>query len=392
MRELKVSIWLGFLPYCLQAVTPIRSQFQQLGKKVAPVQPVFQIDDPEGLQLEPAKFKLTEAQGGQCSAPMMPAMSMYLTALGASALGGQWGSWQLTDSPEAPSTASWRLNFMSADWRTMRISADGNLSAIAKPMEIEELKTEHNWVPEDSSFGFNRWAFVEDLLAPGVAMKYDGLNYTVGKDPESFPVTYTASPQLTEAAMAVPTWQYWSITDCNKQLVAVVATEETDGMRPGRCKVYNAQGQKATEAIPDALMPRLQFVDINQHLLATAEAPTLGSNIPMPQVPRRASLGNILPYSIRFERGGYDFSSDLLKKDFRWILSAAVQLRSLDDASQGFIPLFVKDKYLLLSVALALGLIFIVIFGTMFVSSVRTASRIFFHRDKQPDSTLTAFP
>jgi len=87
-----------------------------------------------------------------------------------------------------------------------------------------------------------------------------------------------------------------------------------------------------------------------------------------------------------------------------------------------------QDKYLLLSVALALGLIFIVIFGTMFVSSVRTASRnlvatdcliwyevwnitfrhiliiflaapvlirlpgIFFHRDKQPDSTLTAFP
>ena len=36
-------------------------------------------------------------------------------------------------------------------------------------------------------------------------------------------------------------------------------------------------------------------VDINQHLLATAEAPTLGSNIPMLQVPRRASLGNILP-------------------------------------------------------------------------------------------------
>lgn len=34
-----------------------------------------------------------------------------------------------------------------------------------------------------------------------------------------------------------------------------------------------------------------------------------------------------------------------------------------------------QDKYLLLSVALALGLIFIVIFGTMFVSSVRTASR-----------------
>ena len=34
-----------------------------------------------------------------------------------------------------------------------------------------------------------------------------------------------------------------------------------------------------------------------------------------------------------------------------------------------------QDKYLLLSVALALGLIFIIIFGTMLVSSVRTASR-----------------
>jgi len=42
--------------------------------------------------------------------------------------------------------------------------------------------------------------------------------------------------------------------------VAVVALEETDGMRPGRCKIYNNKGQKATEAIPDALIPRLQFV------------------------------------------------------------------------------------------------------------------------------------
>jgi hypothetical protein len=31
-------------------------------------------------------------------------------------------------------------------------------------------------------------------------------------------------------------------------------------MRPGRCKIYNNKGQKATEAIPDALIPRLQFV------------------------------------------------------------------------------------------------------------------------------------
>ena len=40
---------------------------------------------------------------------------------------------------------------------------------------IEDLQAEHNFVPEDLGFGFDQWAFVEDLLAPGVAMKYDGL-------------------------------------------------------------------------------------------------------------------------------------------------------------------------------------------------------------------------
>ena len=59
----------------------------------------------------------------------------YLTPLGASALGGEWGSWQLTDSPDAPSTAAWRLNFMSTEWRTMHITSEGNLSAIARPVE-----------------------------------------------------------------------------------------------------------------------------------------------------------------------------------------------------------------------------------------------------------------
>ena len=63
-------------------------------------------------------------------------------------------------------------------------------------------------------------------------------NYTMGKDPESFPVTYTASPQLTEAAMAVPTWQYWSITDCKKQLVTC-----------SRFRLFTEQGRNANLGI-----------------------------------------------------------------------------------------------------------------------------------------------
>ena len=42
-------------------------------------------------------------------------------------------------------------------------------------MRIDELKEQHNFVPEDTAFGMEHWTFVEDLLAPGVAMKYDGM-------------------------------------------------------------------------------------------------------------------------------------------------------------------------------------------------------------------------
>ena len=34
--------------------------------------------------------------------------------------------------------------------------------------------------------------------------------------------------------------------------------------------IYNAYGQKASEVVPDALMARYSFVDVNQRLLATA--------------------------------------------------------------------------------------------------------------------------
>ena len=142
-------------------------------------------------------------------------------------------------------------------------------------------------------------------------------NYSMGQVPDSFPVAYTASPQLQDGAIGQPTWQYWSITDCKQKLaarclntknvtksikkvdfylfssglsgfpadfqlifplknhgmnwseVAVLAIEETDGQtRLGRCKVYNGKGQKAAEGIPDALMPRLQFVAWKMRMFA----------------------------------------------------------------------------------------------------------------------------
>ena len=44
-------------------------------------------------------------------------------------------------------------------------------------------------------------------------------NYSMGKAPGSFPVTYTASPQLKDGAILAPSWQYWAIMDCKKKLV-----------------------------------------------------------------------------------------------------------------------------------------------------------------------------
>eukprot|EP00438_Fugacium_kawagutii_P002623 Skav201674 [mRNA] locus=scaffold641:372360:386890:+ [translate_table: standard] len=107
-------------------------------RSLAPPRPEFQLTNEVPLpgSSAPAEFQLTEAQVQQCRAPLMPGMEMYLTPVGYSMLGGQWGSWQLTDSPDAPATASWRLNFMSSDWRTVHIKAEGNLSALATPVEI----------------------------------------------------------------------------------------------------------------------------------------------------------------------------------------------------------------------------------------------------------------
>lgn len=46
---------------------------------------------------------------------------------------------------------------------------------VSQFLRIDELKEQHNFVPEDTAFGMEHWTFVEDLLAPGVAMKYDGM-------------------------------------------------------------------------------------------------------------------------------------------------------------------------------------------------------------------------
>jgi len=310
---------------------------------------------------------------------------MYLTPVGSSTTAGQWGAWRLSEDPESPSTATWSLDFMKRDWQTLHITAAGNLSVVAKPTSRDKLADTYLWSPEGDGFGEGSWDFMLDLMTPVVAYRYDSMNYTMQPVENSFPATYSATPSLKDlenVTLPPSEWQYWSVSDCKDNLVAVMALEMTEGQRPGRTMIYNKDGKKAADVLPDPLVARFQFLDINQRLLATAEAPALGSNIPMHEVPRRSQLGNVLPYTVSFERGGYNLSSDLLREEFRWILGAAIQVRALQDANQTFEPPFLRDRYLLLAVICAVALIVIVIAGAIIAGSLRTAGRIFFHRDK----------
>ena len=45
----------------------------------------------------------------------------------------------------------------------------------------------------------------------------------MGKAPGTFPVTYTASPQLKDGAIPAPSWQYWAHHGLQEETGALVA-------------------------------------------------------------------------------------------------------------------------------------------------------------------------
>lgn len=53
-------------------------------------------------------------------------------------------------------------------------------------LRIDELRGTYQWLPEDPGvLGLSSWSFVEDLLAPSVALHYANLNYSVPWDVEN---------------------------------------------------------------------------------------------------------------------------------------------------------------------------------------------------------------
>eukprot|EP00439_Symbiodinium_sp_Y106_P083865 s8_g24.t1 len=245
------STWLLFASTCLRAHALWQSHDRSV-TSLGSLQVEKSSDSGEPL-VQPARVNSTAAQAdGACVPPFMAGNSMYLTAMGSSIAGGQWGAWQLSDDPDSPSTTTWKLDFMAPDWQTLRFSTDsGHLSAVTKPMAKAELEKQYGWVPATSTgsdgFGEKGWEFMEDLRAPAIAFTYDSLNfsnnYSVAKDPDSYPPTFTASPSLREATMDPSKWRYWVATDCQDALAAVFRVEVTEGQRPGRIMIYNKDGE-----------------------------------------------------------------------------------------------------------------------------------------------------
>lgn len=321
-------------------------------------------------EFEPASFNSTQAQdSGDCKQPFLAANSMYLTATGASLWTGQWGKWRLSEDPDSIATSSWRVNFLQSDWQTLHINSDsGKLAVVVKPMSDEELRESHNWVAQDIG---GKWDFMTELFAPAMALYYDSRNYSIKQTGRH---RLSAQPDAKGIAFGRGAWETWAVMDCKDGLVAVLKLEKTLGLRPGRTIIYNKKGVKAADTLPDTTVDRVQFIDVNHHLMATAEAPNLNANVAMEAMPRRRELGMVLPYTVHFELGPYELSSDLLKPEMRWIIGAAVQVRALQDAHADFVPPLVDDRWLLLSIFLAvllmvLLLVFLALNGTS--SSIR---------------------
>jgi len=321
-----------------------------------------------------ASFNSTPAQDAQLCPMLKMQQDMYLTAVG-SLFTGQWGTWQMSDDRDGIATATWGQNFLSASWQTVSIATDAGKPALSvKLVTTGELEETFGWVV--LAEGQPSFSFMNTLLAPDYATGYNLMNYTVAPGASGDPSVMGVIPLIREQAFPDPVWQHFAVTDCEGNLVSVLRLEDANGTSPGRGDIFDSKGVLAAQTLPDPLVARYQFIDANQHLLATAEAASLNLNISLKDMPKNPVLGNILPYAVHFELGGYNGSSTLIHEDYRWIIAAAIQLRALMDAHAGWTPPLLANRMLLLSVALAVGLILLVLLLAVCLKAVSGLSGI----------------
>lgn len=125
---------------------------------------------------------------------------------------------------------------------------------------------------------------------------------------------------------------YSVLLDCEDSLLFVARFEGRDGADV-RTELFDREGAVLSRTIDDPVIARLQFVDPNGYLLATAEAPGVHANLSRILVPKDTSKGNIMTYGMHFETGGYENASRLMDVDYRYAISATVLARAIREAS-----------------------------------------------------------
>jgi hypothetical protein len=328
--------------------------------------------------------------GGQdtesCAIPLVQ-QDMYLTPKGSS-LFGQWGYWELP-SPDNLKTSHWSLDFLSMDWQNVNLfSETGTPAATIAPTTVDDLQQSFGWNGDPSA----NFSFMDKYITPALVTFYKNQIMTVANTTQQNPAVAAFGP--VEGFQTLPTnsWSWFAITDCEGNLIAALAGQNTDDLLPGRMRVYDPTGTLAADVIADPVVARYQFVDANEHLLATAEAIGLGMNFSYLGVPRRPELGNILPYALHYELGGYSGSSQLLEDNYRWIIAAAVQVRSLMDAHYNWQPALVANGFFLLAVFAALLVIAAVTFLFVLYRGSQYASSFLSEPSKPAMTSFTAAP
>lgn len=127
------------------------------------------------------------------------------------------------------------------------------------------------------------------------------------------------------------------ILDCVGTLMYVIREDaEQDGKA---IRIYARDGSLVGISKPDSPILRYQWVKPGtKYLIATAEAPGYHADVKENDIPRKAELGNVLPFGFHFETGGYANSSLFMEPEFRWVIPTAQQALAIHKARHDFDP------------------------------------------------------
>lgn len=282
----------------------------------------------EQVYLRSMPIGSTVAQDEQ-RCPLVRLPETLLLAPEPSSWSGQSGVWKGTSN--GVQLAFWGQTFLSSAWQTLYIrNQDGRLALRAEVRSESELRHLYGWMPGPTVMSYQNISTLEEQTK---AIGYHGFKI-VKTQPNEVEVRSIL-------AASSPKPDIWmAFTDCESQLLFVARLEDSQGLgRPASISILDRDGDLVAHGIiDDPTVARYQFVDPNGYLIATAASPGIHQTIPMKDVPRDPTKGNILPYALHFESGGYANASRLLDVDYRWVLATAVQARAVFEAHTGEAP------------------------------------------------------